>query len=181
MLLMKKRRSPSRSFLVALGIPTIFFPGLILSSLLGWDWKEGLTSLKETGGFKQSTVIFPKETSVVKVIDGDTFVADNELTVRLIGINAPNRGEENYQEAKDYLENLIDGEKVKLEYDSYQNDKFGRILAYVWEKCSKSLGCKDGKRMVNWVLLKKGFAQVVTYKDRSPLKHEDFLFEALEN
>src|SRR3989338_4935947 len=48
-----------------------------------------------------------------------------------------------------------------LEYDYYQDDKFGRILAYVWENCTSQLGCNNGQRMVNWLLVKKGIAKVV--------------------
>jgi len=65
-----------------------------------------------------------------------------------------------------------------LEYDYYQDDKFGRILAYVWENCTSQLGCNNGQRMVNWLLVKKGIAKVVTYQDRRSLKYKDLLLQA---
>ena len=54
-----------------------------------------------------------------------------------------------------------------------------RILAYVWEDCSTQLGCENNKRMINWVMLKKGYADFVTYQDRRALKYKDFLSEAV--
>lgn len=82
------------------------------------------------------------------------------------------------EQDSEYLKDLIEGEKVRLEYDYYQDDKFGRILAYVWERCRTSLGCQNGERMVNWLMVKKGLAKVVTYEERRRLKYEDLLLQA---
>ena len=179
----KKKKQPvlSRLLLVSLGIPTVFIPGLILASILGWNWQGDLAHLKQTGGFKQSEQIFPEKVKVAKILDGDTFETDQTLTIRMIGINAPNRGSEGHDEAKEYLADLIGGEIVSLEYDYYQDDKYGRILAYVWEDCSTQLGCENSKRMINWVMLKKGYADFVTYQDRRALKYKDFLSGAVQD
>lgn len=177
----KKQLILSRSLLITIGIPTVFIPGLILASILGWNWKDGLAQLKQAGGFKQSKQIFPQKVKVVNVLDGDTFEANKTLRIRMIGIDAPNRGEEGYEKAKEYLTDLIGGETVSLEYDYYQDDKYGRILAYVWEDCANQLGCKEGKRMINWVMLKKDYASFVTYEDRRSLKYKEFLQEAVED
>ena len=176
----KPRKSLSRNLLVSLGIPTVFIPGLILASILGWEWQEDLATLYKSGGYKQSEVIFPTEAMVVSVTDGDTFIIDNGQVVRMIGINAPNRGIERHEEASEYLKDLIEGEKIYLEYDYYQDDKFGRILAYVWESCVTQVGCSNDKRMVNWVMLKKGYAEMVTYQDRRALLYKDYLQSAVD-
>jgi len=172
-----KSKSLTRQILLALGIPTVFIPGLILASVLGWNWQTDLAQLKERGGYYQSKTIFPQKATVAEVIDGDTIELDSGQTIRLLGINAPDRGEKGYEEAKEYLTDLIDGEPIFLEYDSYQDDKYGRLLAYVFEKCSTSLGCKNGKRLINWVLIKKGYAEVTIYKDRAKLKYQDILLD----
>ena len=117
---------------------------------------------------------------VSEVLDGDTFVLESGQTVRMIGIDAPDRGQEGYEEGGEYLKDLVEGETVRLEYDSYQDDKFGRILAYIWERCQTSLGCRNGERMINWVLVKKGKAKVMIYKDRGKLRYQDELLEAGE-
>ena len=62
------------------------------------------------------------ETNVIEVIDGDTFRVSprwkwNDKTgdkVRPTGYNTPEEGEEGYEEAKEKLRNLIEGETVEL-------------------------------------------------------------------
>ena len=44
---------------------------------------------------------------VDKAIDGDNVELENGLSVRLIGINAPERGKENFDRAKNKLNNLV--------------------------------------------------------------------------
>lgn len=96
-------------------------------------------------------------------MDGDTIEIDNGQTIRLIGINAPDRGGPRWEEAKEYLTDLIDSEKIQLEYDYYQDDQFGRVLAYVWEECKTSIGCEKGKRLVNWLMIKKHYAVFIPH------------------
>ena len=166
--MLKKSPLVSRPYFKALGIPSIFFCGLVLASILGWDWKAGLAKMAARGGFYQMEEIFPVKAKVVEVYDGDTFLINNGMIVRMIGINAPDRGELGYQEAGDFLNGEINNKTVALEYDKYQDDKFGRILAYVW---------KDGE-LINVKMVKNGFAKVVIYEDRRKLKYEDLLTSA---
>lgn len=67
----------------------MLIPGLILAGVLGWTgWQKlGLDIYKNKQAFPDS--------GVVRVItDGDTFELQNGVRVRMIGINAPGRGEE---------------------------------------------------------------------------------------
>lgn len=174
----QKKKSLTRALLVALGIPSIFLPGLILASILGWDWQQDLERLVRSGGYKQSREIFPKEVLVKKVWDGDTFEIESGQSVRMIGIDAPDQDEAGASEATEYLKDLIEDERIELEYDSYKDDKYGRLLAYVWESCQTSLGCSGGKRLVNWLMIKKKLAVFLNYEDRGKLKYEDLLKSA---
>ena len=70
------------------------------------------------------------------------------------------------------MQDILDGSSIELEYDTYQDDKYGRVLAYVFRTCSKALGCKQKRQMVNWLLIKKGYAEAVFYKDRAKLKYK---------
>ena len=101
---------------------------------------------------------------VTKVVDGDTFWADDGtskgLKIRLIGIDAPEsrktfKKEVGYfgKEAKTYLTNLLSEKSVRLEYDLNRIDQYGRTLAYVY--------LKDGT-FVNAELVKNGFAMTLT-------------------
>ena len=68
----------------------------------------------------------------------DTFILKSEVRVRLIGIDAPDRGQKNYSEATNELTKKISNKKVFLEYDRYQDDKYGRVLAWVWISCEST-------------------------------------------
>jgi hypothetical protein len=53
--------------------------------------------------------------------------------VRLVGINAPEIGEEGYEEAKEFVKTTCWGEEVKLDVDDMkQYDTYYRILAVVY-------------------------------------------------
>lgn len=106
---------------------------------------------------------------VVRVIDGDTFVIDlngEGRKVRLIGVDtpesvAPNEylsvsSKENTEfgtEVSDFVKNLIEGQTVYLEFDVSTEDKYGRLLAYVY--------LSDG-RMLQDILLENGYAELMT-------------------
>lgn len=101
---------------------------------------------------------------VTKVVDGDTFWADNDtkagVKVRLIGVDAPEsknvfKKKIGYygMEAKAYLTTLLSGKNVKLVCDVDSLDQYGRTLAYVY--------LEDGT-FVNADLMKNGYAMVMT-------------------
>lgn len=112
--------------------------------------------------FKNSTEI----RKVVKVIDGDTFLTDKNEKIRLIGVDAPEINEKCYREAKNILKELIEGKLVKLEKDTKETDKFGRLLRYVY----------INDTLVNLILIKEGFAYF--YMDNFNMKYSKELYEA---
>ena len=97
-----------------------------------------------------------------KCVDGDTAtfnINGKRKKVRFLGINTPESVKkdsevESYgKEASNYTCNLVkNANKIEIEYDinSDKEDKFGRVLAYVYV---------DGK-MLQEELLKKGLAKV---------------------
>lgn len=132
---------------------------------------------------------------VWEVEDGDTIRLVSGQVVRLIGINAPDRGKSGYEEAKNKLEEMTKSQKLWLEYDRYQDDKYGRILAWVWVECesekvttlpadymhisgnesreyvtSKPEGCQNGT-LVNKEMVESGVAEAVKYEKRGRLKY----------
>ena len=104
------------------------------------------------------------EGSVVnRVIDGDTIVV-GEKHIRLLGINAPEKGECFYKESKDRLSDLVLNKRVDLEAGVYDTDNFGRFLRYVF--------LSDNDLFVNDFMLDSGCAEFdrsikdKTYKER---------------
>ena len=71
------------------------------------------------------------EVHVERIVDGDTIKASN-LTIRLLGINTPERGEKYHDEAEKFLSDLIQNKTVKLEFGKDKIDKYGRTLAYIF-------------------------------------------------
>lgn len=65
-----------------------------------------------------------------RVVDGDTIIV-NGSSVRLLGINTPEKGEKYYGEAKEFLESLILGKSFFIE--RYGKDKYYRDLAYIFD------------------------------------------------
>ena len=84
-----------------------------------------------------------------RVIDGDT-VESNGTSIRLLGINCPERGEIYYLEAKEFLEGLVLNETVRLEYGKEKEDRYGRILAYL----------HIGSQNINLKLVENGYANI---------------------
>ena len=68
---------------------------------------------------------------VKAVIDGDTFKISNDVRVRFINIDAPEKGECYYDESRQALKELIQGKQVKLIKDVSEKDRFNRLLRYV--------------------------------------------------
>ena len=89
----------------------------------------------------------------VKVIDGDTFIASNGETIRLLGIDTPEDGEPFYDEATAALLDLLDTNEIRLEYDYRKRDKYNRLLAYVF----------TDENFVNRELIKNGLASVYIF------------------
>ncbi len=135
---------------------------------------------------------FNHDTEVVKGVyvatkDGDSLVINvdgEDLEVRLIGIDTPERGttegEEAYQFTKGYLSK---GQIVFLEYDRERYDRYDRTLAYVWlnDMCDFN-DIEDFKQYcLNAVILQKTHCVSVYYKPNG--RYKDWLetIEVIKN
>jgi len=110
--------------------------------------------------------------TVVRVIDGDTFVLLNGRVVRLIGINTPEYGQPYYEEATNKLAELVEGKNVTLEIDITNTDNYGRLLRYVYVDDT----------FVNLIMVKEGHAKVlIIYPDDKYAKElKEAMLEARE-
>ena len=99
---------------------------------------------------------------VVRVVDGDTVILniDGQRTrVRLIGIDTPESVAEdksrNVKEGKiasEYTKNLLENEKVRVEFDEEKQDVYERKLGYLFLN----------DEFINEKLLKEGMAKLYT-------------------
>ena len=98
-------------------------------------------------------IIFPvhsQEQSVYQIIDGDTFLLDNGEIVRMLGIDAPERGQPGYDISSWFLYYITEGKNIRLERDEKEADKddYGRLLRYVF--------LEKNQRMVNELMIYLG-------------------------
>lgn len=73
----------------------------------------------------------PRTYLVVDVVDGDTIDLGNGQTVRLVGIDTPERGECGSERASDNLARMVLGKRVRLAVSDEDTDRYGRLLRYV--------------------------------------------------
>ncbi|ERM81507.1 hypothetical protein P872_10335 [Rhodonellum psychrophilum GCM71 = DSM 17998] len=130
-------------------------------------------NLDATNGTAKNDDFFQVE----KVVDGDTFWVINKKgereKIRLIGVDTPEvRRSKNKEighygkEASDFVKNLLDGQRVRLEYDVAKYDRYKRTLAYVY--------LEDGT-FLNAHLVKEGYAAVMTIPPN--VKHADLFVD----
>ena len=98
---------------------------------------------------------------VLRVIDGDTFATSGNQSVRLFGVDTPERGEKCYREATDRLRELAGGE-VRVELGPRSRDRYGRLLYYVYTQ--------DGNS-IDEILVSEGLAKAWTRDGQ----HRNFL------
>lgn len=112
---------------------------------------------------------------VTRVIDGDTahirFNDGSEEKVRFIGVDAPEinhptAGVEPFgPEAAEFAIQLLDGQKVWLEYDQGLRDQYDRLLAYIWLENPENFSDAEIRdKMYNARLLIDGYAVQVIFE-----------------
>jgi len=113
------------------------------------------------------------EVKVTRVLDGDTIVLENGEHVRLIGVDTTEKShplkpvEFFSEQATQFTKKLVEGKKVRLEYDREKRGKYGRLLAYVYLPDST---------FVNAEIIRQGFGFAYT---KYPFKYKE-LFISLE-
>ena len=106
---------------------------------------------------------------VIQVIDGDTievFLNEESQRLRYIGIDSPETGMPNSEQATEVNRRLVEGQILELERDISSYDQHGRLLRYVY--------LSDGT-LVNAQLVALGYAVAVAYPP--DIKYQE-LFEA---
>lgn len=119
-----------------------------------------------TVGLNQRERHTREEFFVSQVIDGDTLVLKNGQTVRLLGINAPEKEEPFFKEATEKMKNLVAGKKIWVEKDVEEKDRYGRALAYVFTE----------NIFINEQIVISGYAVSQTIQPN--VKYQDKILEA---
>ena len=109
-----------------------------------------------------------KKVKVIAIIDGDTIIIESGESVRLIGIDSPERGDPYFFEARDKLSYLIKNGIVLLERDKDNKDEYGRLLRYVWYN----------NVFINAEMVRSGYATAYPYPPN--IKYIDLLDKCQE-
>ncbi len=100
------------------------------------------------------------ETSVIRVIDGDSLDTDRGL-IRLYGIDAPESRQRCYSKATKRLRKLA-GDSIRIQFGARVTDQYGRLLAYAYT---------DDGLSIDEILVREGLATAWTRDGQ----HRDYL------
>ena len=100
--------------------------------------------------------------------DGDSVLVRSDagvLEVRLLGVDAPEHGQEYGEAAKAFTQALCAGRTVRLEYDARRRDHYGRSLCAVYVRDG------DDWTLINAALARAGLALELTIPPNGMLSH----------
>ncbi|NDV18221.1 nuclease [Pseudodesulfovibrio sp. JC047] len=98
-----------------------------------------------------------QDVQFLHIIDGDSLVVvakGDSVTIRLLGVDAPERGQEYGKKATIFSLKFCYGKQIRLEFDRRRKDRYGRTLAYVYA---------DGA-LLNTALIQAGLALATPVK-----------------
>jgi micrococcal nuclease len=134
--------------------------------------------------FNYSTVTLSttlQQVKVERIVDGDTIkisIGDESQSLRYIGMDTPETVDPRKpvefmgKEASAKNKELVEKKTVYIEYDIEKTDQYKRLLGYVWLENSTT----DLEKMVNYLLVKLGYASVATYPPN--VKYQSKFIEA---
>jgi micrococcal nuclease len=97
---------------------------------------------------------------VIRVSDGDTVKLQNAGTVRLIGVDCPEKVQPGGQDAKAFTTSALMGKTIELEVCAKQpHNRYGRTLGFIY------LLDRSGRRVLfNAELVRQGYANVYSLR-----------------
>jgi len=138
----------------------------VTTLIIGFFGGTTYTNYQET-----QTEKLPSELIVTRIIDGDNVELSTGKSVRLYGVNCPEKNQLFSKEATDLTTKLALNQEIRIEYQpNYKKDRWDRILGYVFV----------GDTHLNEELVKSGFCEVVIYEKRAKLIYQDELLQAQE-
>jgi endonuclease YncB( thermonuclease family) len=125
---------------------------------------------------RQADVFEDSVHQVVRVIDGDTIDLENDVRVRLLGIDTPESNDCFGPQATSYVTLLLEDAHVHIEKDISGADTFDRILRYVYVP---SDDIREDDLFVNQHLVREGYA--VTMAEAPDNRYRDLFSSAQQH
>ncbi len=126
----------------------------VLAFVMAVGGYGGYTVVKDYG--KYGTGFETRLHIVERVVDGDTLIVEDGIRIRLLGIDAPEKGSCFSKESEQELAKLVLGKKVFLEKDQTAKDSFDRLLRYVVVRGENP---ESDDVLINSVLVRGGYAK----------------------
>jgi endonuclease YncB( thermonuclease family) len=151
---MNKASGPSaRRFKTAWPLWLLFI--IIVAGFLHSLLKPVNPGLRESAAALQAA---PQPASAMEavrtVLDGDSIICASGKAIRLLGIDAPEKGQPYAREAGDFLASLVNGRPLTLVFGNVRQDKYKRTLAHIVLEA-------DGRSvLVSEALLRRGLARM---------------------
>ena len=161
-----KGLKPFLPYLSKPGTP-MFWVALIIVVIIIWQAFRAQEETKDAPPPTESGNLVLVE----RVVDGDTLVIEGGARVRLIGVDTPETKHPSKPveplgpEASEFTRLLVEGKTVRLDYDRNRQDKYGRVLGYVYV---------DGT-FLNEELIRQGLSKAETQYSFSKLMKDRFL------
>ncbi len=137
-------QTPKRSLLISIGVVLASLAGVGIAEAIAAGPKPDATSTTTAPSTTIVETTIPATTVVqavpptvalvmtAEVVDGDTINMSDGSTVRLIGIDTPERGQCGFEESSAALFQLIVGQSITLVPGARDDvDRYGRLLRYV--------------------------------------------------
>lgn len=111
--------------------------------------------------------------TVVRIIDGDTFVLSDGSKIRITAVDTPEKGEKLYDEACRMLDSLILNKQVTIRPLATGTDRYGRILAEVFID-TVNVGAR---------ILRSGLGYLYIFNDNVALRNKylDYQIKAMDD
>ena len=121
----------------------------------GWRFASAFFLLFALTGCLPPSATTPGTGYVSRVIDGDTIVLSSGEHVRYIGMDTPEMNPEEpfAREATQANRDLVEHKTIRLEKDTSETDRYGRLLRYVYV----------GDKFINLELVRLGLAEAKSY------------------
>lgn len=109
----------------------------------------------------------PTSAVVANVVDGDTIDLDSGERVRYLMVDTPELSSDDCyaDEALELNRQLVLGQEVSLYYDVECEDRFGRLLAYVYV----------GANEINTVMVERGYACQLHIPPNGEARRDEFV------
>jgi len=112
-------------------------------------------AIADKGGISREVDRKRHQNTIIRILDGDTFVLSDNTRIRLIGVDTPEKGEPYADIARNFADSVLLGKTVVIEYDKLRFDRYDRILGYLF----------FDSIFFNELIIRRGLAHVYLFKE----------------